>query len=73
MDDEERREWVRNDEGLYRSWKRSRMGLYRFVKENRDVIDSILKARGVDVSPARLKKRSSGMVGRAGQSLRGGY
>jgi len=40
--DEERREWVQNDEGLYRWQLSSRQGLYRFVRENRKEIDELI-------------------------------
>lgn len=42
MDDEERRQWVMNDEGLYNWWRSSRMGLYKFVEENRDELTKII-------------------------------
>lgn len=35
MDDNERWEWVLNDEGLYRQWKASHKGMRAFIKENR--------------------------------------
>lgn len=40
--DEERRQWVLNDEGLYRWWQSSRIGLYRFIRENREEIDTAI-------------------------------
>lgn len=42
MNDEERRQWVLNDEGLYNWYISSRMGLYKFIRENRDEIDRII-------------------------------
>lgn len=49
MDDEERRMWVMNDEGLYNWWRSSRMGLYAFIKKNRkeitDAINSVLNQK----------------------------
>ena len=38
MNDEERRLWVLNDEGLYRWWKDTGLALPRFIRENREVI-----------------------------------
>jgi len=35
MNDNDRREWVENDEALYKWWKAEGGGLYRFVQENR--------------------------------------
>lgn len=47
MDDNERRLWVMNDEGLYRWWKSSRKGIYEFIKENRAELTRIInKALG---------------------------
>lgn len=48
MNDEDRVEWVRNDEALYQSWKGSRMGIYRYVKENRKLIDDFLEWKGIN-------------------------
>lgn len=45
MDDAERRNWVMNDESLYRWWKAEGSGLYRFVQENRAMLTKyIVKA-----------------------------
>ena len=38
MNDEERRKWVLNDEGLYNKWQDSHIGLYTFIKKNRKEI-----------------------------------
>jgi hypothetical protein len=43
INDQDRRQWVENDEGLYLWWKGSRMGLYRFVRENRDTLTKIIR------------------------------
>jgi len=43
MNDEERRQWVLNDEGVYRWYIRSRMGLYRFIRENREELTEIIE------------------------------
>jgi hypothetical protein len=42
MDDEERRQWVLNDEGLYNWYRSSRMGLYVFIKANRKELTDII-------------------------------
>ena len=47
MNDEERANFIRNDEGLYNWWRRSRIGLYRFIRENRKEIDATLIKMGV--------------------------
>lgn len=44
LNDEERRQWVDNDEGLYNWWKSSKIGLYRFVRENRAEIDAVINS-----------------------------
>lgn len=36
---EDIKEWVNNDEGLYRWWKSSRMSLNSFVKANREELE----------------------------------
>lgn len=46
--DEERRLWVLNDEGLYNWWTRSRLPLKKFIKDNRVELDKAIdKALGV--------------------------
>lgn len=42
LNDNDRKEWVQNDEGLYRWWKSSGVGLGRFVRENRAEIDEAI-------------------------------
>lgn len=43
MNDEERRQWVLNDEGLYNWWKSSHMGLYAFINKNREEITNCIE------------------------------
>ena len=38
MNDEERRLWVLNDEGLYNWYRSSRLSVQKFIKENRKEI-----------------------------------
>ena len=42
--DEDRAQWIDNDEALYNWWKSSKQGKRRFVKENREEIDRIINA-----------------------------
>lgn len=42
MNDEERRIWVLNDEGLYCWWKQSRTPMKKWIKENRREIDGVI-------------------------------
>ena len=45
LNDEDRRQWVQNDEGLYNWWKSTGIGLYRFVNENRQAITEAIQGR----------------------------
>lgn len=42
--DEERRMWVQNDEGLYLWWLRTRLPLAKFIKDNRIELDRMIDA-----------------------------
>ncbi len=42
MNDQEREQWVLNDEGLYRWWRCSGMGMRRFLRRNRADIDAAI-------------------------------
>lgn len=44
MDDEERAEWVENDEGLYDMKERSGLSTEDWVRKNRALIDANAKA-----------------------------
>lgn len=44
MNDNEREDWVRNDEGLYRMYQRSNLSMRHFVKKNRKLIDGVAEA-----------------------------
>ena len=50
MNDEERRQWVLNDEGVYRWYIGSRMGLYRFIRENRNELTEIIE-KAINAEP----------------------
>lgn len=39
MNNEERRQWINNDEGLYNWWRSSRVSMMQFIRENRSEID----------------------------------
>lgn len=43
MNDEDRRQWINNDEGLYDWFRRSRLPLRRFIRENRAEIDAAIR------------------------------
>ena len=41
MNDDDRHQWVLNDEGLYRMWRASKMALRQWIRQNRDFIDTV--------------------------------
>jgi hypothetical protein len=41
--DEERRQWIQNDEGLYNWWRGSRQTMREFIRENRTYIDDAIE------------------------------
>jgi len=43
INDDERAQWVSNDEGLYREYTRSRLSLRQFVRKNRAQIDEVIR------------------------------
>jgi hypothetical protein len=45
MNNQEREQWIQNDEGLYNWWKRSRTSLRVFIRENRAEIDAAISQR----------------------------
>jgi hypothetical protein len=42
--DEERRQWVENDEGLYNLWRASRQSKRLWIRENRALIDNVIRS-----------------------------
>jgi len=44
MNDEERRLWVLNDEGLYSWWRTSHKSMRPFIRENREEIDKAINS-----------------------------
>ena len=52
LNDENRREWVMNDEGLYNWYRSSRLPIQEFVRENRDELTEII-LRVVNRPPSR--------------------
>jgi hypothetical protein len=44
MNDDDRDQWIENDEGLYDMWKRSGLSKRKFIRKNRAMIDSLAKA-----------------------------
>jgi hypothetical protein len=44
INDEERRLWVLNDEGLYRIWRLSRKPLKTFIRDNRAELTACIES-----------------------------
>ena len=42
MNNEQRRIWVLNDEGLYHLWRKSSKPILKFISENRELIDEVI-------------------------------
>ena len=42
INNEERRQWIANDEGLYLMQRRSDLPMAKFIKENRQQIDEVI-------------------------------
>lgn len=51
MNDNEREQWIMNDEGLYRAWKASRLSMRNFIRKLRDDIDKAIEGRQDAESP----------------------
>jgi len=50
--DEERRQWVLNDEGLYNWHRASRQSMREFIRENREELDAAID-RALATPPAK--------------------
>lgn len=44
MNNEQRCQWIDNDEGLYDWWKASKLSKRKFIQENRKEIDAAIEA-----------------------------
>ena len=44
MNNEQRSQWIDNDEGLYDWWKSSKLSKRKFIQENRKEIDAAIEA-----------------------------
>ncbi len=45
MNNNDRSQWINNDEGLYNWWKSSRMSMTKFIKEIDEAITNALKPK----------------------------
>jgi aspartate/tyrosine/aromatic aminotransferase len=52
MNNDDRREWVLNDEGLYRWWKSERTSMVKFLKEHRSELDEYINQQ-LNKKPSR--------------------
>jgi hypothetical protein len=43
INDNDREDFVNNDEGLYRLWQASKQGITTFVRQNRPFIDEVIR------------------------------
>lgn len=43
LNDDERGQWISNDEGLYNWWRSSRLSLRKFIRQNRAEIDAAIQ------------------------------
>lgn len=43
MNDEDRRQWVENDEGLYNEWKRSGLSIREYIRRNRKWLTRVIE------------------------------
>lgn len=42
LNDDDREQWVNNDEGLYHLWKGSRQPMRQFIRESRAELDRLI-------------------------------
>lgn len=60
LNDDERAQWVDNDEGLYNWWRGSRLGKRAFIiRENRAELDECIH-RALGLSPDELRASRGG-------------
>ena len=57
--DEKRRLWVLNDEGLYNWWQSENIGITRFIRQNRAKIDEVIDKVESGTKPAHYLAISS--------------
>ena len=59
MNDDDRRAWVDNDEGLYDMQRRSRLSMREFIRQNRALIDRVSGDVVAGVTPPHHLKYGS--------------
>lgn len=56
LNDEDRRQWIMNDESLYDWWRSSRQNMRQFIRENRAEIDAAILPVLQGTKPAHYLK-----------------
>ncbi len=56
INDEDRRQWVLNDEGLYDMWRRSQKPIRTWIRENRTTIDTVINNVSQNKKPQHYLK-----------------
>ena len=52
LNDQDRAQWIDNDQGLYSWWKSSQQGKSKFINENRAELTRLIRAQ-LDKKPLR--------------------
>jgi hypothetical protein len=52
MNNEDRRQWIENDEGLYNRFKSSGLSMTEFIRQNRKFVDEVV----VNVSSGKRRQ-----------------
>lgn len=60
MNNDDRTQWIDNDEGLYRWWKSSRLSKRKFIQQNRTEIDAAIEAVTSNRKPAHFLRYGPG-------------
>lgn len=59
MNDQNREQWIDNDEGLYDWWRRSGLSKKSFVRKHRKEIDEVIRKVNEGEKPAHYLKYGS--------------
>jgi len=59
--DEERRQWIENDEGLYDTQRASGLSMREFIRQNREFLDSVIETVTSGRKPAHYLKYDRGL------------
>jgi len=60
INDEDRRQWIESDEGLYDWQQRSRLSMQAFIKQHRADIDAVIRNVRDGVKPAQTYHHGPG-------------